>query len=257
MSFSIGKCPLHVQKTRNSRKNLRIAADAIRAGDNTLLRAGKKAGMHEKKEHNMVSKQTRADRMRRVFVKSMVFSLAVAAMASLPLFSPASAAAAELAGKKTLIVYYSWSGNTRQVAQQIQQAIQADAVELKTVDPYPADYRQTTAQAKREQEAGYRPPLQSPISNLDAYDVIILGSPNWWGTVALPIFTFLETHDLTGKTIAMYVTHEGSRLGRSMDDLKRLCPGSTILDGLAIRGGSVSSAQGDVAKWLRTVGLLR
>ena len=100
MSFSIGKCPLHVQKTRNSRKNLRIAADAMRAGDNTLLRAGKKAGMHEKKEHNMVSKQTRADRMRRVFVKSMVFSLAVAAMASLPLFSPASAAAAELAGKK-------------------------------------------------------------------------------------------------------------------------------------------------------------
>jgi flavodoxin len=187
----------------------------------------------------------------------MAFGLLAVKFTSILPLSVADAASSILAGSKTLIVYYSWSGNTRQIVGQIRKTIQADVFELKTVDPYPEEYRPTTVQAKKEQEAGYRPPLSTKIDNLGDYDVIIIGSPNWWGTVAMPVFTFLESYDLSGKTIAMYITHEGSRLGNSMDDLRKLCPNSTILEGLAIRGGSVGSAQKDVDAWLRKIGLAK
>jgi flavodoxin len=194
----------------------------------------------------------------RVLTKGMVFfGLLGSTLVSLLPVSSANAASTDLTGKKTLIVYYSWGGNTRQIVDQIRKTIQADVFELKTVDPYPEEYRPTTVQAKREQETGYRPPLSTKIDNLDAYDVIIIGSPNWWGTVAMPVFTFLESYTLSGKTIAMYITHEGSRLGNSMDDLRKLCPSSTVLEGLAIRGGSVGSAQKDVDAWLRKIGLAK
>lgn len=189
---------------------------------------------------------------RRSLIKGAALGLLTASLGST--FS-ANAAAGNLADKKILIIYYSWGGNTRQIVSQIKNKIQADVVELKTVDPYPEEYRPTTVQAKKEQEANYRPPLENKINNLKDYDVIIIGSPNWWGTVAMPVFTFLESYDLSGKTIALCMTHEGSRLGNSLDDLKRLCPNSDILEGLAIRGGGVASAQNDVAAWLRKIGL--
>lgn len=191
---------------------------------------------------------------RRNILKSLAFSLVA------PLFSPllpaaAKAAAPSRASKKALVVYYSRSGNTRQVAAHIQSIIPADAVEIQTVTPYPAEYRATTEQAKQELAAGYRPPLSTKIDNLSDYDVIIIGSPNWWGTMAVPMFTFLDSYDLSGKTLALYMTHGGSGLGHSLSDLKRLCPNSTILEGLAIRGGSVGSAQKEVEGWLRKTGL--
>lgn len=191
---------------------------------------------------------------RRTFFGGIALGLIAAALA--PAFSVSTAHAAQGEGKgKTLIIYYSWGGNTRQIVGQIQKTIQADVVELKTVDPYPEEYRPTTVQAKKELEANYRPPLSTKIGNLDDYDTVIIGSPNWWGTVAMPVFTFLESYDLSGKKVAVYITHEGSRLGRAVDDVTRLCPKAEILEGLAIRGGSVGSAQRDVDAWLRKIGL--
>jgi flavodoxin len=195
---------------------------------------------------------------RRILIRAMAFfGLLGVALASLPQASSANDAPADLAGKKTLITYYSWGGNTRQIVGQIQKTIKADVFELQTADPYPEEYRPTTVQAKREQETGYRPPLKSRLENLGDYDVVIIGSPIWWGTMAMPVFTFLDSYDLSGKTIALYTTHGGSRLGKSMDDLKKLCPNSTILEGLAIPGGSVGSAQSDVDAWLRKIGLAK
>lgn len=201
------------------------------------------------------NKKNIAGNPRRTMLRKLAVGLLAAVLAPVLSVPSAHAASPVLAGKKALMVYYSWGGNTRQVVSQIQKTIQADAVELKTVDPYPEEYRPTTVQARKELEANFRPPLSTRIDNLSEYDVIIIGSPNWWGTVAMPVFTFLGSYDLSGKTVAMYITHEGSRLGRAMDDLTRLCPASSILEGLAIRGGSVGSAQNDVTAWLRKIGL--
>ena len=83
------------------------------------------------------------------------------------------------------------------------------------------------------------------------YDVIYLGYPNWWGTFPMAVFTFLESYDFTGKTIVPFCTHEGSGLGSSERDIKQLCPNAKILSGIAIRGGSVLSADNIVQSWLK------
>jgi flavodoxin len=143
------------------------------------------------------------------------------------------------------------------MAEQIQSVTGADIFELKTVTPYPKEYRPTTEQAKREQESGYRPPLSTKPENLSDYDVIFIGSPNWWGTLAMPFFTFLEENNLSGKTVVPFMTHEGSGFGNALADLKRLCPNAAIMEGLAIRGGRVQGAQSEIARWLSKIGMSR
>jgi flavodoxin len=85
--------------------------------------------------------------------------------------------------------------------------------------------------------------------------MIFLGYPNWYGTMPMPVFTFLEEYDFSKKTIAPFCTHEGSGMGRSVADIKKMCPQSTVLDGLAIRGGDVKNAQDEVSGWLREIGM--
>jgi flavodoxin len=152
---------------------------------------------------------------------------------------------------KILIAYFSHSGNTRSVADQIHKTVGGDIFEIKTVNQYPKEYRPTTEAAKREQEANARPALATQVNNLDSYDVIFLGYPIWWGTIPMALFTFLESYNFSGKTIIPFCTHGGSGLGRSIADITRLCPQSTVREGLAIRGGSVGSAQNDITAWLR------
>jgi flavodoxin len=157
--------------------------------------------------------------------------------------------------KKVLIIYYSRSGNTREIARQIHEIVGGDIMELETVNPYPEEYNAVTKQAKEELNSGYKPPLKTKVKNIAAYDVIFVGSPNWWSTIASPIRTFLSEYDLSGKTIAPFITHAGSRLGRSAADISTLCSKSTILDGLAIWGKDVKTAQNEVLAWLRKLGM--
>lgn len=154
-----------------------------------------------------------------------------------------------------LTVYYSHSGNTRALAKMIQQQVGGDLVEILPVSPYPDDYNTVVNQAKKELQEGYRPPLQTDVENISDYDVILVGSPNWWNTVAPPVMTFLAACDLSDKAIAPFITHEGTGLGRSASDIAQLCPGVTVLEGLAVRGGSVTSAQPQVSAWLRKLGM--
>ena len=171
--------------------------------------------------------------------------------------SPAHAAEAKAGGANVLIVYYSRSGNTRDMAKQIQAKVGGDIVELQTVQPYPSEYKATTEQAKRELESNYLPPLSTKIENIGAYDVVFVGSPNWWSTMAMPVRTFLSENNLSGKTVVPFITHEGSGLGRSVADLKSFCPNATILEGLAIRGSRVNSSQDEIAKWLNKLSITK
>lgn len=130
-----------------------------------------------------------------------------------------------------------------------------DLFHIEAVNAYPEDYTETTEVAKQELRDNARPELTGHLDSIDSYDVIFLGYPNWWGTVPMPVATFLEEYDFSGKTIVPFCTHEGSGLGRSVTDIGRVCPRSTILEGLAVRGGDVRNAKDDVSEWLRKVGM--
>ena len=120
-----------------------------------------------------------------------------------------------------LVAYFSHSGNTREVARQISEATGGDLFEIVPATPYPTEYRAVVDQGKKEIEAGVRPALKNPVGDLSQYDVIFVGSPCWWATIAPPVATFLSSCDLAGKTVVPFMTHEGSRMGRSEEDIRR------------------------------------
>ena len=167
--------------------------------------------------------------------------------------------------KKCLIAYFSRKGynyagnnivnlpigNTEVIAKKIQGFIGGDLFEIKTIKQYPLDYTETTEVAKVELRNNARPELTDKVKNMDNYDVIYLGYPNWWGTFPMAVCTFLESYDFTGKTIFPFCTHEGSGLGRSERDIKKLCPDANLLPGLDILGRSVANADNVLQSWLK------
>lgn len=170
-----------------------------------------------------------------------------------------------MAKSKSLIAYFSRKGNnyvggsivnlpignTEVIAKKIQELTGSDVFQIKTVKSYPDDYTETTNVARKELSEHARPELTEMIGDMDTYDVIYLGYPNWWGTMPMAVFTFLESYDFSGKTIIPYCTHEGSATGRSERDIKKLCPNAKALSGLAIKGGSVGRADKELTDWLK------
>ena len=157
---------------------------------------------------------------------------------------------------KILIAYFTRTNNTKKVAQQIYERVGGDLVQIVTVNAYPEDYNECTAQASKELEEDFRPELQTLIENMDDYDVIYLGYPNWWGTIPMPIATFLESYNFSEKTIIPFCTHGSSRLGRSEAHIAELAPQAILREGLAIEGSSVDSAQSEVEAWLKGLGAI-
>lgn len=196
---------------------------------------------------------------RRTFVFSMLAaSAAGAAMVGSALLGqalPKNAEAAETGRKNSVIIFYSWSGNTRSIAAQIHRKVGGDLVELELVRPYSRDYDTCLDEARKDREQGTRPELKTRIANMDQYDVVYLGYPIWWATIPMPIVTLLESCDFSGKTIAPFCSHGGSRLGQSVTDITKLAPGAKITEGLPIHYGGGSSLPGDIDNWLRKNGL--
>jgi flavodoxin len=157
---------------------------------------------------------------------------------------------------KILVVYYSHTGNTQAIAKQIQTATNGDIFEIKPVKPYPSEYHETTEQAQQEINTGFKPEIKNGVENIKAYDTIFIGSPCWWSTIAPPVATFLSTHNLSGKTIILFMTHEGSELGHSISDIAQLVPNATIKAGHAFYGSSAKSAKENVEKWLKDMSVI-
>lgn len=151
---------------------------------------------------------------------------------------------------KMLVAYYSRTGNTREVARQIQKATGADLFEIVPAAAYPEGYRAVVEQAKKEIKAGFHPELKTNLASVAQYDVVFVGSPNWWSTVAPPVAAFLASHDLVGKTVAPFMTHGGGGLGHSVRDVRQLCPGATVPEGLSIYGDEAGGAQKEVEDWV-------
>ena len=175
-----------------------------------------------------------------------------------------------MANSKSLIAYFSRKGNnyvngsivnlpignTEVIAKKIQKLTGSDFLQIKTVKSYPDDYTETTNVAQEEKRKNARPELVEKVNDMDSYDVIYIGYPNWWGTMPMAVFTFLEAYDFSGKNIAPYCTHEGSGMGSSERDIKKVCPHSKVLPGLAITGGSVDRSDKDVENWLKKLDLM-
>lgn len=165
---------------------------------------------------------------------------------------------------KTLIAYYSRrgenyvsgsiknlaKGNTEIVAETIHSLTGGDLYQIESVKKYPTDYMECTRVAKEELNNDDRPALFNPLPSLSDYDTIYLCYPCWWGTFPRVVATFLESYDFSGKIIKPLQTHEGSGLGYSVDELKRLLPSSVIKEGLAIWGNRANKSKNDIEKWI-------
>jgi flavodoxin len=157
--------------------------------------------------------------------------------------------------KHVLIVYFSHSGNTQNIANLIHREVGGTIHVIQPEAPYPNSYNAVVDQAKQEIQAGYTPALQSNLDHIESYDTIFVGSPNWWSTIAPPVATFLSEYDLSGKTIVPFCTHGGGGLGRIGNDIAKLCPRSTILSSLELYGSGTGNAQTRVSAWLRKIGM--
>lgn len=142
-------------------------------------------------------------------------------------------------------------GNTEIAAGMIKELTAADVFKIEQKTPYAKDYNECIAQAQADQQENIRPEIKNCPDTLDGYDVIYLGYPNYWSTMPMAVFTFLEHFDFSGKTIKPFCTHEGSGLGSSIADIEKLCPAAKVGNGLAIRGGSVRQAENKIEKWIQ------
>ena len=160
--------------------------------------------------------------------------------------------------KKTLVVYYSWScGNTKKIAEQLADACEADIARIETVVPYPEDYQETVDQGQREVNAGFMPEIENLEYNPADYDVIAIGTPTWWYTMAPAVRTFLHSQNWSGKTVVPFMTN-GGWPGHVIKDMKKACPGAAFACDLQVRfdsngGDRLETPEPQIEAWAQTV----
>ena len=169
----------------------------------------------------------------------------------------------DLTNRKVLVAFFSHTGenfskgniveltkgNTHVAAELIQELCNADLYEIKSVNPYPYEYKACVEVSKEEIKTNARPELAEDI-DVSAYDVVFVGFPIWCGTMPMPVWTFLEKHDFTGKVLMPFSTHEGSKMANSEGDVKKLVPNAIIKDGLPIHGSAVPEAVENIKEWI-------
>jgi len=142
-------------------------------------------------------------------------------------------------------------GNTQKAAQMLAEITGGRLLAIEQAQPYSDDYQTCIAQAKQDLQSHARPEVLNLPDNLDGYDEIYLGYPNYWGTMPMAVYTFLEKYDFTGKTIHPFCTHEGSGLSGTVQDIQKAAPGAQVAQGLAIVGSHVDGARAALEKWVQ------
>ena len=160
---------------------------------------------------------------------------------------------------KILVVYFSWSGNLDKMAHWVADETGGDIIRVLAKEEYPADYNDTADRAKTEKDDGLRPEITVSLTaeQIEKYDVVFFGFPVWWYDLPMPMWTFLESVDLSGKTVIPFFSHEGSSNGASsLSTITTLAKGATVKtdDALSIRGGKVADSEKDVRDWVKGLG---
>ncbi len=181
--------------------------------------------------------------------------LSGAFLAMWAMLCPAAGAQQADTAKKTLVAYFSWSGNTRNLACQIRELTGGDLFEIQTVKAYPEEYRRCTQYAKKEKEADARPALKGKVEGMDAYEVVFVGFPNWWGTAPMAVWSFLESYDLSGKTVIPFCTHGGGGEQDCFSDFAKHVGKADLKKGFVCPGGKVADARPKVEGWLKETGM--
>ncbi|KIR03639.1 Flavodoxin [Lachnospiraceae bacterium TWA4] len=172
-------------------------------------------------------------------------------------------------GSKVLVAYFSLAGeqynvgvieegNTSIVAKMIANKTGADLFEIEPVNEYPSSHSELLTVAQNEQRENARPEIKSTVENMDDYDTIYIGYPNWWGDMPMIVYNFLESYDFNGKTVIPFCTHGGSGLSRTESTIAEICKGATMLDGFAIAGETAQNnrekTDSEVTNWLEKIG---
>lgn len=166
---------------------------------------------------------------------------------------------------KSLVIYFSRNGenyvngeiknieigNTEIIANYIKDIVGADLFKVEPINEYPYNYKECCDLAKLQLENNLRPKVKTFLDDINNYDVIYIGGPIWWGHYPCPLYTVLENLDFNGKIVKPFSTHEGSKLGSVMDDIKKICIGAEIKEGLAIQGSEVKNKEGKLESWCK------
>ncbi|MFQ9716550.1 MAG: flavodoxin [Blautia sp.] len=155
-----------------------------------------------------------------------------------------------------LVVYFSWSGNTESVANEIAAQTGADVFEIIPMEPYTDDYDALLDLAQEEQASDARPEIAETVENFEQYDTVYLGFPNWWGDMPMILYTFLDDYDFSGKTIAPFVTSGGSGFSSTVRAIESMEPGAAVVDGLSLSSSEAAEPGSDVTEWLADIGLM-
>lgn len=143
-------------------------------------------------------------------------------------------------------------GNMQYMAMTIQEAIGGELFRIETTEEYPLEHETLVNQAKEEQNEEVRPELATHIENVEQYDIIFLGYPNWWGDMPQPLYTFLEEYDFSGKTIIPFNSHGGSGFSNTIEEIKKLQPNATVKDdGLSISRNDVADSEQEITDWAK------
>ncbi len=169
--------------------------------------------------------------------------------------SASSQGKTDVTGSKILIAYFSWSGNTRGIARKIQEQTNADLFEITCVAPYSGDYSTVLEEAQRDQNTRAHPELATHVENMDQYGIILLGYPNWWASIPMPVASFLGEYDFTGKTIVPFCSHGGGRLGQSQTAIVKTVPDAITGEGLSVHYSGGSGLPDDIKEWLNRNGI--
>jgi flavodoxin len=149
-----------------------------------------------------------------------------------------------------LIAYFSWSGNTKIVAEKIKSYTNGDIFQIETFEKYPDDYNEVLNVSRDERIDNKRPEIKSFNEDIDKYEFVFIGYPNWWGDMPMAVYSFLEKYNFSGKNIIPFCTHGGSGFSGTEHKLKKMLPKCHIIKGLEIGSRKVNSCDNDLKKWI-------